>query len=338
VPSPEVFRNALVLTGPTGSGKSALALEQAERLGAEIIAMDSMTLYKGMDIGTAKPTPEDRRRVPHHLIDVLEPWESGNVAWWLSRAAACVRDIESRGKRALFVGGTPLYLKALLFGLFDGPPADDAVRAKLTAFADAHGPAALHDRLAAVDPVAAARLHPNDVKRVTRALEVWDLTGRPISDWQREWSRSPLSPGGSRAGREGELSTQYSVPRTPSPPATLSPGQSGDRVLPRVVCLDRPRAELYARIDRRVLDMLAAGWLDEVRRLRALRRPRSREAAAAVGYRELNDFLDSRLGWDEAVERAQRRSRNYAKHQLTWFRRLPGLRFVTGELTTAPWE
>src|SRR5437879_13138764 len=128
VARPDEFRTALVLTGPTGSGKSALALELAENLGAEIVAMDSMTLYRGMDIGTAKPGVEDRRRVPHHLIDVLEPWETGSVAWWLERAAECVRDIESRGRRPLFVGGTPLYLKAVLSGLFEGPPAHPQVR------------------------------------------------------------------------------------------------------------------------------------------------------------------------------------------------------------------
>jgi tRNA dimethylallyltransferase len=185
----DTYPQALVLTGPTGSGKSHLALELAERLGAEIVSMDSMALYRRMDIGTAKPTPDERRRVPHHLIDVLEPWESASVAWWLERAAACCRDITSRGKRPLFVGGTPLYLKALLHGLFDGPPADETIRRRLRDEAAASGAGALHARLAAIDPVSAARLHPNDVRRVIRALEVWELTGRPISDWQTQWKR-----------------------------------------------------------------------------------------------------------------------------------------------------
>ena len=130
------FPSALVLTGPTGSGKSALALELAERLGADIVAMDSMTLYRGMDIGTAKPSAEERRRVPHHLLDVREPWESASVAWWLEQAATCCRAIEQRGKRVLFVGGTALYLKALLYGLFEGPPADAELRKRLTSEAE----------------------------------------------------------------------------------------------------------------------------------------------------------------------------------------------------------
>ncbi len=181
------YPQARILTGPTGSGKSRLALDLAERLDAEIVSMDSMALYRRMDIGTAKPSAEDRRRVPHHLLDVLEPWESANVAWWLARAAECCRDIAQRGKRPLFVGGTPLYLKTLLHGLFEGPPADESIRRRLSDEAAAVGGAVLHARLAAVDPVSAARLHPHDVRRVLRALEVWELTGRPMSAWQTQW-------------------------------------------------------------------------------------------------------------------------------------------------------
>src|SRR5262249_37208877 len=186
--TPDPFRKALILTGPTASGKTELALEVAERLNAELVALDSMTLYRGMAAGTAKPAAEERRRVPHHLLDVLDPWESASVAWWLGRAAACCRDVEARGKRVLFVGGTPLYLKALLFGLFDGPPADSALRQRLTEEAERSGGHVLHERLAQVDPVTAARLHPHDHRRIIRALEVWELTGRPISTWQQQWA------------------------------------------------------------------------------------------------------------------------------------------------------
>src|SRR6476661_495553 len=173
------FDNALILTGPTACGKTALALELAERIGAEIVALDSMTVYRGMDIGTAKPTPGERARVPHHLIDVLDPWESLTVAWWLERAAGACRDITTRGKRPLFVGGTPFYLKALLHGLFPGPPGNEELRRELEAEAERDGKAKLHAKLAAVDPKTATRLHPNDVRRVVRALEVYQLTGRP---------------------------------------------------------------------------------------------------------------------------------------------------------------
>ncbi|HKI33313.1 MAG TPA: tRNA (adenosine(37)-N6)-dimethylallyltransferase MiaA [Gemmataceae bacterium] len=305
--TPDTFRNALVLTGPTGSGKSALAVELAERLGAEVVSMDSMALYRGMDVGTAKPDADQRRRVPHHLIDVLDPWESASVAWWLARAAECVREIEGRGRRALVVGGTPLYLKALLHGLFDGPPADPELRQRLTEEAERLGGAALHARLAVVDPASAARLHPNDVRRVVRALEVWQLTGRPLSAWQTQWS-IPV------------LSTQYSVLGTP-----------------RVLCLDVPRDELYARIDARVVQMFGAGLLDEAAALRRLPRPLSREAAKAVGYAEAFACLDGRATRDQTIRLVQTRSRQLAKRQLTWFRQMPACRPATRELTFGLW-
>ena len=167
--SAEPFQRALVLTGPTASGKTRLGIELAEKLGAEIVSMDSMALYRGMDIGTAKPTADERARVRHHLVDELDPRESASVAWWLKRAEQCCRDIEERGKRILFVGGTPLYLKALLCGLFDGPPADANLRQRLADEAQRAGPAALHQRLSLVDPITADRLHPNDLRRIIRA-------------------------------------------------------------------------------------------------------------------------------------------------------------------------
>ncbi|SRR5579883_480117 len=296
------YPQALVLTGPTGSGKSRLALDLAERLDAEIVSMDSMALYRHMDIGTAKPTAEDRRRVPHHLIDVLEPWESASVAWWLERAAECCCDITRRGRRPLFVGGTPLYLKALLHGLFEGPPADETIRRRLTDEAAASGPSALHARLAAVDLVSAARLHPNDLRRVVRALEIWELTGRPISDWQRQWNDETNKP-------------------------------NEDRCL----YLDLPRRELYARIDARVEQMIAAGFVEEVQALRRLERPLSREAAQALGYKEMFAFLDGQADLAETIHQIQMRSRNFAKRQMTWFRHLAPCRPIRPELTFAVW-
>ena len=179
---PLPFANALVLTGPTGCGKTQLGLELAQALDAEIISMDSMALYRRMDIGTAKPTPAQRELVPHHLIDVREPWQSASVAWWLDEAKRCAQEIEARGKQVLFVGGTPLYLKALICGLFDGPAADESIRRRWIEQAQTLGPASLHQQLAAVDPITAERIHPNDIRRMVRALEVFELTGKRMSD------------------------------------------------------------------------------------------------------------------------------------------------------------
>jgi tRNA dimethylallyltransferase len=303
--TPDTFQHCLILTGPTGSGKSRLALELAPSLDAEIVCMDSMTLYRGMDVGTAKPTAEDRARVPHHLLDVLDPWESASVAWWLDQAARVVEDIEARGKVALFVGGTPLYLKALLHGLFDGPPADETLRARLEEQARQDGNQALHDRLAAVDPATAARLHPNDIRRMVRALEVFELTGQPISTWQTQWHQPAA---------------------TPRPPDTC-------------LYLDLPRDELYRRIDARVLTMIEQGLVDEVRALRQLGRPPGREAAQGLGYKELFAYVDGQgPSLNEAVEQIQTRSRQFAKRQLTWFRHLSGCRPASSQLTRDLWQ
>ncbi len=299
-PSPDAFRDCVILTGPTGSGKSTLALQLADRINAEIIAADSMTLYRGMDIGTAKPTEVERARVRHHLLDVLDPSESASVAWWLEQAAASVADIRARGKTPLIVGGTPLYLKAMLFGIFDSPPADTALRQRLEVEAQHEGVEKLHARLHAADPITARRLHVNDVRRVVRALEVFELTGKPISSFQTQWSK-PVS------------TDHYPLTRD------------------HLYCLDLPREELYARIDKRVESMIAAGWMEEVRRLRE--NVLSREAARALGYNELGQVLDGKQSLPDAVALIQQRSRQFAKRQLTWFRNWPGLKWVRPELT-----
>ncbi len=298
---PDVFRRALVLTGPTGSGKSALARELAPKLNAEIVALDSMTLYRGMDIGTAKPTMEERREIPHHLIDVLDPWESSSVAWWLEQAAQCCREVENRGKTALFVGGTPLYLKAMLFGLFEGPPADPAIRDRLSQEGEQQGTQVLHSRLAKVDSATASRLHPNDLRRIIRALEVWELTGRPLSQWQQQW--------------EAETSPQG----------------------PSCVWLNLPREELYDRINRRVEKMFADGLVAEVENLMILPNPLSKEASQALGYKEVIRHLQGQQSLEETVVEVQTRTRNFAKRQITWFRHLPGCQPVSKELTSSLW-
>lgn len=300
-----IFERSFVLTGPTASGKSALALDIAERWNAEIIAADSMTLYRGLNIGTAKPSAAERRRVPHHLVDVLDPWDGANVSWWLEQAAERVADIERRGKIALFVGGTPFYLKALLCGLFPNPGSDDNLRRELEAEAAKHGVLALHARLATVDAVTARRLHPNDVRRVVRALEVWHLTGKPLSEWQQqEW----FNPAGPRFAEDA------------------------------CIALSIPREELYARIDARVKKMFDSGWIEEVEALRMLSKPLSREASQALGYQEISELLDGKRTLADTIAEIQLRTRQFAKRQLTWFRRLPGCRFADVKLTFDLWS
>ncbi len=278
------LRQALYLTGPTASGKTAVGVALAEILGAEVVAMDSMTLYRGMDIGTAKPSVEERRGVPHHLLDLLHPWESASVADYRAWALSAVEAIQARGRRPLFVGGTALYLKTLLRGLFDGPGADPDLRARLEADADRLGGEALHARLVQGDPVSAARLHPADRRRVIRALEVLELTGRPLSDFQ----------------------TSHDQP---------------DRDA-RVFALERPRQTLRDRIDRRVVSMFEHGLLAEVRALRSASRPLNPVPSQGVGYREAIDHLDGRSSLAEAVAKTQARTRQFAKRQGTWFRGL----------------
>jgi tRNA dimethylallyltransferase len=283
-----LFHRAFYLSGPTASGKTAVGVALARRIGAEVVALDSMTLYRGMDIGTAKPTLAERGGVPHHLIDVIDPWESASVAAYREWAAEAVASIESRGKRVLFVGGTPLYLKALLRGLFEGPRADMAVRRELEELAVRHGDAALHARLAELDPATATRLHPNDRRRLVRALEVIRLTGRPLSEQQ----------------------VQHNLPARGV----------------KVVALERPRAELHDRIDRRVVQMFDAGFVEEVRRLQSGPQPPGTAARQGVGYGEVIDLLEGRVGLSETIARIQARTRQFAKRQATWFRGLEEVR------------
>ena len=247
--------------------------------------MDSMTIYRGMDIGTAKPTQAERGGVPHHLIDVVEPWESASVADYRDWALEAVAAIEGRGKRALFVGGTALYLKTLLRGLFDGPGTDPELRLRLDQEAEATGEAALHARLASLDPVAAARLHPHDRRRIIRALEVIELTGQPLSALQVEH-------------------------QWPAPTEV------------QVFALELPRATLYDRINRRVLGFFDSGLVEEVRGLQAGDRPMSPAAAQGIGYREVIAMLAGQANLAETIDSIQTRSRQFAKRQATWFRGL----------------
>jgi tRNA dimethylallyltransferase len=288
---PRRLQEPWFLTGPTASGKTTLGVALAERLGAEIVSMDSMALYRRMDIGTAKPSVADRQRVPHYLVDVIEPWQEFSLAEYLRAADEAVRAIKSRGRAVLFVGGTPLYLKSLLRGVNTGPPPDAALRQRLEQEATRHGAEALHRRLAQVDPAAGGRIQPNDVRRIVRALEVFEKTGMPISDGQIHFHR-PHDPSG------------------------------------RVLCLELPRDELYRRIDARVQRMFSGGLVVEVRALLELEHPLSRTARQALGYKEVIDHLAGGSSRTETIELVQRRSRQFAKRQLTWFRSLSECRHV----------
>ncbi|MEX2142197.1 MAG: tRNA (adenosine(37)-N6)-dimethylallyltransferase MiaA [Pirellulales bacterium] len=279
------------LTGPTASGKTAVGIELARLLNAEIISLDSMAVYRGMDIGTAKPTPAERAAIPHHLIDVVEPSENYSVAEYRQAAMAAIEAIKRRGREVLFVGGTPLYLKAMLRGIFAGPPADWNLRRRLMDESRAD-PSVLYRQLQLVDPVAAARLHANDTRRLIRALEVFEATGSPISALQQ----------------------QFEV------------GRAADEC--HVFVLHWPRGALNERINRRVESMFATGLVEETRRLIEREKPLGRTAWQAVGYREVIEHLEGKLDLAATIELVKLRTRQFAKRQLTWFRSLSECRSV----------
>ena len=280
----------ICLAGPTASGKSAASMALARRWPIEIIVMDSATIYRGMDIGTAKPTAEEQARVPHHLLDIRDPAQAYSAAEFARDAAALARDIRARGRIPLLCGGTMLYYKALREGLNDLPEADPEIRRHLDAQALERGWPALHAELARVDPVTAARLAPHDSQRLQRALEIWHSSGRPMSDWLAQ------------------------------PPVPVLPGWRFE-----TISLEpSDRAVLHARIARRYQAMIAAGLLDEVRSLhaRADLHP-GLPSIRCVGYRQLWDHLDGRISLDQAIEQAIAATRQLAKRQITWLRSLP---------------
>ena len=273
----------LVICGPTASGKSALAMELARRLDGEIISADSMQVYRGMDIGTAKPAPEQRVEIPHHLLDVAGPDQPFSAADFAGAADAAIRDIGSRGKRAIVAGGTGLYIRALLKGLVDSPGGTGEFRQALHEEAGRLGNEALLERLRQVDPELAARLHPNNLPRIIRALEVHHLTGIPLSRYQQEHG--------------------FSGRRYPS----LQIGVRAGRPL------------LYSRIDERVDQMLEHGLLQEVQRLLNAGYGPGAKAMRSIGYKEMTAHLAGECSREEAIRLIKRNTRHYAKRQLTWF-------------------
>jgi len=274
----------ILITGPTGVGKSEVGICLAEMLGGEIVSFDSMQIYRGMDIGTAKPSPEERRRVPHHLIDIVDVWESYSLGRFVADAEAAIADIRARGKQPVLVGGTALYIKGFIKGIFQGPSADWELREELKLRAEREGVRSLHEELKSVDARAAARIHPNDLRRIVRALEVYYKSGVPISEMQRQFEA-----GGSRHDVSGFV-------------------------------LVREKEDLEERISRRVDRMFERGLIEEVRRLLSNPRGMSHAARQALGYKEVIEHLEGRLPLADTRWTIKRNTRRFAKKQMTWFR------------------
>lgn len=290
----------IAILGCTASGKGALARTLARRWNAEIVSIDSMKVYRGMDIGTAKPPAAERREIPHHLIDVADVSDSFSAATFVELADRAVSEIHSRRRPALAVGGTVLYFKSFYNGMFEGPSANESIRAALRARAAAEGTERLYAELSKIDPAAAARIHPNDLRRIERAIEVYQLTGRPISEHQQQWDSDAI--------RRPEWNW-------------------------RLIGLRHEREQGNHRINERVRRMIADGLVDEARRIWSDPRGVSMQARQAVGYAELFEHFAGQSTLEDAIERIKINSRRLAKQQRTWLRRIPGVTWF--ELTDA---
>ncbi len=274
----------VLLAGPTASGKTSLSIELATRISAEIVNADSMQVYRYMEVGTAKPAPEQRQAVPHHLIDAIDPDEPFDAARYLHLARPAIEDIDKRGRVPLVVGGTGLYMRVLTRGLCPGPPSDAELKNKLIADEKSRGLGQLYCDLGRIDPESAARIHPNDRQRILRALEVFGLTGVPLSVLQKAHGFK-------------------------------------EQLFPAIkVFINRERGELFERIDRRVDSMLERGFKDEVERLLAMGYSRDLKSMQSLGYRQMAAHLAGAISLDEAVYQIKKQTRHYAKRQITWFR------------------
>ncbi len=281
----------IAILGPTASGKSAVAMQLAQRIGGEILSVDSMQVYRGMNIGTAKPTAQEQQQIKHHLIDVVEPTQDFTVARFVERADPVIADARSRNTPLIAVGGTPLYFKALFEGLFDGPGADPSIRSRLSE----QPLAQLHAQLSQVDPVAAARIHANDRKRLVRALEVFELTGQPISYFQTDWQSSAVRHNAAWFGLLWE------------------------------------KDALNRRINARVKQMIEVGWVDETRRLMDQFGAVSKTATEAAGYSDLIKHIRGELPLEDAIEQVKIATRQLARRQMKWFRRFKQVRWLNGD-------
>ena len=281
--SPANKPKVIIICGPTGVGKTAVGIQLAEKLDGEIISADSMQIYRYMDIGTAKPTADEQSRIPHHMIDIVDPDENFDAVRFAEMARDKVMQLHQRGVMPLVVGGTGLYIKALLQGLFQSNPVDPKTRERLMKEAAENGSGILYDRLKRVDPDTADRLHPNDSYRIIRALETIESTGRSISEHQQA---------------HGFTDEPFNALK---------------------ICLQIDRQKLYDRIDQRVDFMIEAGFVDEVKKLLGMGYSADLKSMQSIGYRHMADFLEGRLSWDECVRTLKRDTRRFAKRQFTWF-------------------
>lgn len=285
----------ILILGVTASGKGRLAFDLAQRIDAEIISIDSMKVYRRMDIGTAKPPIEARQRVPYHLIDVVEPSDSFSVGSFLDRASEAIEQIKSRDKKIVAVGGTALYIKSLLYGLFEEAGSDERIRTELQTRAEAVGLAELHRELTNIDPVAADRINPNDARRIIRALEVYTITGKPISNFQKQWE--------TRQAKHDWT----------------------------IIGLQREKSDASSRINQRVKKMIEAGLVDEVKTLLNEEKPLSQQARCAIGYAEIIKHLSGRIDLKDAIEKIKINTRRLAKGQRTWFKTFTNVHWLDVE-------
>ncbi len=290
----------ILILGVTASGKGRLAFDLAQSLGAEIISIDSMKVYRRMDIGTAKPPQEVRQHIKYHLIDIVEPSDSFSVGAFRDAALGAIEQIKSRNMPVIAVGGTALYIKALLYGLFEGPGTDQQIRAELKTRAEERGLAELHRELTKIDPIAAERINPNDSKRIIRALEVYQLTGKPISSLQKQWDND-------------DNKHDWTI-----------------------IGLRREKTEESKRINSRVKKMIAAGFVDEVKSLLAEEKPLSKQARCAIGYAEMIEHLNGQIELEEATELIKKNTRRLAKNQRTWFKTFKNVHWLDIEPNELP--
>jgi tRNA dimethylallyltransferase len=289
-----------VLTGPTACDKTEIGFTVAQKIKGEIISADSMLFYRGMDIGTAKPSLDMRELVPHHFIDIIDPWESYSVGRYVDDVESLIDAADSKDRKFLIVGGSPLYVKGLVDGIFNGPEADWDIRRDLEELADEKGNQYVHDILQKIDPDKAVELHPNNLRRIIRAIEVYRITGKPVSELQEEYKLT-------------RKSYQFNI-----------------------LCIAREREDIYRRINERVEIMFDKGLVDEVQSLLDNPGGLSKQAKQALGYKEIIQYLDGGLTLDDAKEMVKQSTRRFAKRQMTWFRRFPDVQWLETEELEGP--